>query len=1035
MPRIADLLSWCLLITVMITQVHAQSISRQISFNRDVRPILAEHCLQCHGFDEGAREAGLRLDARENAIAPVESGKAAVVPGKPELSELIRRIISDDADIRMPPADFPKPLTAGQVETLRTWIAEGAEYQRHWSFEPLQLPEVPQRFSERNPIDAFVAARLHQQGLKFAPEAQRETLLRRVSFDLTGLPPTLEDLNRQDESYEDFVDRLLASPHFGERMAVDWLDAARYADTNGYFGDKPRQMWLWRDWVIDAFNRNQPFDEFTIEQLAGDLLPNATTSQRIATGFNRNHVANNETGIIDEEFRTEYVVDRIDTTMTTWLGLTVACAQCHDHKYDPISQREFYQLFSFFNNVPETGLITKDNPPPVLSVSTPEQDRQLAALSAAATAAGKEFDQRRTDLNSQLAAWESTALTSLPVVPVEATLFHEPFEAVPLPAPSKVVGTELQIRQGVRAQSAKFDATQHVEASLADFSMDAPWTIGLWVLPDGSLSCPISKIEPEGDRRGIELLWQKGRVFVNLVERWGLSALEVATQQPAKSGQWHQIVITCDGSRSAAGLHVYINGQLAPVEIRRDSLVGSTNNAEPLRIGRRDSGLGYYGAIDEVRILQRSLSAQNVADWFHADRIRGIIETDSKVRSGHAVEILQDYFISQHGEQSLQTARELMKNAQQAERDFRDSIPTTLVMQELPEPRRTHVLLRGQYDQPGDAVQPGVPAAIGTWPDAAASNRLGLARWIVSKDHPLTARVAVNRLWAQCFGEGLVRTMNDFGTQGEPPTHPELLDWLAVTFRDNGWDVKALLKLIVTSRTYRQDSAFAVEKHSIVDPQNRWLSRGPSYRMSAEMIRDQALAVSGLLQRKVGGPSVKPYQPPGLWEEVSYNAEETYVPDQGDGRWRRSLYTYLKRQAPPPAFLAFDGITREKCVVQRTRTNTPLQSLVLLNDRTYMEAALALAATVLTEHSDESTGLTQLFRRMLLRHPTDSEVQLLRDLLHRQRKRFISAPDAAKELLAEAAVVRNSEHSAEELAAWTVVAHTILNLDETVTRR
>jgi hypothetical protein len=1007
----------------------------QLSFNRDVRPILSEHCWQCHGFDEGARKAGLRLDVRDQALAAAASGNVAVVPGHPEKSELVRRITADDADLRMPPADFPKPLTAGQVETLRKWIAEGAEYQRHWSFEPLQLPAIPQQSSEADPIDAFVAERLHQQGLTFAPAASRETLLRRVSFDLTGLPPTLEDLDRQDESYEDFVDRLLESPHFGERMAVDWLDAARYADTNGYFSDKPRQIWLWRDWVIDAFNRNQPFDEFTIEQLAGDLLPNATTSQRIATGFNRNHVANNETGIIDEEFRTEYVVDRVDTTMTTWLGLTVACAQCHDHKYDPISQREFYQLFSFFNNVPETGLITNDDPPPVMTVSTPEMDRQLADLSAAAAAAMTAFDQRREDLNSRLSAWEATALTSLPVVPTDGTLFHEAFEVAPLKSPSTVAGTGLKFRSGIRAQAATFDATQHVEVSLPEFSTDAPWTIGLWVLPDGSLSCPVSKIEPEGDRRGVELLWQKGRVFVNLVERWGLSALEVATQQPVRSGQWHHVVVTCDGSRSAAGLRVYIDGHPAPVDVRRDSLTGTTNNAEPLRIGRRDSGLGYYGTIDEVRILQRSLSEQTVSDWFDADRIRGIIETRSSVRSGSDTEVLQDYFIDQHGDPSLQTARELVQTTQQAEREFRASIPTTLVMEELPEPRKTHVLLRGQYDQPGDLVQPGVPAVIGKWPEAAARNRLGLARWIVSREHPLTARVAVNRLWAQCFGDGLVRTMNDFGTQGEPPTHPELLDWLAVTFRDSGWDVKALLKRIVTSRTYRQDSAFTVDSQGVVDPQNRWLGRGAAYRMSAEMIRDQALAVSGLLQTKVGGPSAKPYQPPGLWEEVSYNAEDTYVPDQGEGRWRRSLYTYLKRQAPPPAFLAFDGVTREKCAVRRTRTNTPLQSLVLLNDRTYLEAAQALAAVVLSESPADATRLMQLFRRVLLRPPPDAEAQQLMTLLHRQRQRFSAAPDAAKDLMAEAGVVSDGKHPTEELAAWTVVAHTILNLDETVTRR
>ena len=1019
---------------LMLTITLSAAANERVSFNRDVRPILAEHCWRCHGPDEAAREAGLRLDVHDHAVRPADSGTAAIVPRKPELSELIRRITADDHDVRMPPAAFRKPLTRSQIETLRRWIVEGAEFQRHWAFEPLLRPEVPQIDEVANPIDAFVGVSLRKHGLKFALQARREVLLRRVSFDLIGLPPTLEDLDRESESYDAAVDRLLASARFGERMAVDWMDAARYADTNGYFSDKPRQMWLWRDWVIDAFNRNMPFDQFTIEQLAGDLLPDATIQQRIATGFNRNHVANNETGIIDEEFRTEYVVDRVDTTMTTWMGLTAACAQCHDHKYDPISQHEFYQLFAFFNNVPETGLIVTDNPPPLMSVTTPEQDRQLAELTAATADAVKKFEPMRNAVKAQITAWESEPLNSLPVPPTELLVLHEGFDGQ---SASKTigVGTARQFQPGIRGQAAKFDATQHVEAQLPEFIADSPWSIGLWVLPSGSLSCPVSKIEAEGDRRGFEMLWQKGRIGVNLVDRWGVSALEVLTTEPVKSRQWHHIVVTYDGSGVSSGLVVHIDGRRMPLDVHRDSLTGSLVNDEVLRIGRRDSGLGYYGLLDEVRIVQRSLSEQEVADWFHGERIRGIIETAAGSRSDRDTETLQDYYIDRHGDPEVQQARRRVKSTQQAEKSFRDSIPTTLVMQEMPQPRITHVLLRGQYDQPGDAVRPGIPTAISTWPDDAPPNRLGFAHWLVANDNPLTARVAVNRLWKQCFGEGLVRTMNDFGTQGEPPTHPELLDWLAVTFRDSGWDVKAMLKLIVSSRTYRQKSAFEMDGASVIDPGNRWLARGSSFRLPAEMIRDQALAVSGLLRPRIGGPSVKPYQPPGLWEEVSYNAEDTYVPDTGEGLWRRSLYTYVKRQAPPPAFLAFDGITREKCTVQRARTNTPLQSLILLNDPTYVEAARALAELVLTADSEDRTRVRQMFRRVLSRHPEDDEARLLSDLLHRQRSRFAETPEAAKSLLAVGESAVNRRNDPGELAAWTVVAHTLLNLDEAVTRR
>ena len=1043
-----------------------------IVFNRDVRPILSEHCWQCHGFDKHARKSGLRLDVRENATAPAESGTIAIVPHDADGSELIKRIESADPDMHMPPASFHKPLSKTQIETLRQWIAEGAIYQRHWSFEPIAKPDlpavddVPATDTGANPIDALVAAKLRQHGLTFAPEASRELLLRRISLDLTGLPPTLEDLDRVSESYEQAVDRLLASEHFGEHLAVDWLDTARYADTNGYFGDKPRQMWLWRNWVIDAFNSNMPFDQFTVEQLAGDLLPNPTTAQRIATGFNRNHIANNETGIIDEEYRTEYVIDRVDATLTTWMGLTAACAQCHDHKYDPITQVEFYQLFAIFNNVPETGLIVADNPPPVITVTTHAQDQELAARSAAATDAANAFAPLRSALDIQIAAWEPDALVSLPYPPEESLVLHEAFDSqlkteisgarfhraehvrnvlhvqkttvISSPVLSddtQHIGTKLIFQPGIRNQAAGFDATQHAERSLPGFEADAPWSIGLWIQPKGSLSCPLSKIAPEGNRRGFEILWQKGRIGVNLVERWGVSAIEVVTHEPMSPGEWHQLVVIYDGSRTAAGLRVLIDGVPMVLDVHRDSLMGSFDTPEVLRIGRRDSGLGYYGLMDELRIVQRCLKDSEVEQWFYGEQIRGIIEKKADTRSGRDTNTLLDFYIDRHAEPTVQQARVLAKTTQKAEQMFRDSLPTTLVMEELPEPRVTHILQRGQYDQPGAVVEPGIPAMFTSWPDDAPRNRLGFARWLISHDNPLTARVAVNRFWKQCFGEGLVRTMNDLGTQGAPPTHPELLDWLAADFRDNGWNVKAMLKQIVMSRTYRQDSRFRDDPATDADPQNRWLARGPRFRMSAEMIRDHALAVSGLLRPQIGGPSVKPYQPPGLWEEVSYNAEDTYVQDSGDGLWRRSLYTYIKRQAPPPSLLAFDGPTREKCSVQRPRTNTPLQSLILLNDPTYVEAARVLATRVLQTNSDDGTRLRQLVRRVLSRLPNDHELALLRDLLHRQRDRFRITPANATMLVSVGDWKLDESIDVIELAAMTVVAHTLLNLDEAMTRR
>lgn len=1046
-----------MVITVVMTLRQQDLAADYVQFNRDVRPILAEHCWQCHGPDAGARQAGLRLDVRENAIQPVESGAIAIVPRAPLRSELLRRVKAEDPSERMPPVDSLPPLSATQIAILVKWIEEGAKYQQHWAFQLIERPAVPEINGVDHPIDAFVVARLKADGRSLADEAETERLLRRLSLTLSGLPPTPNEcIDAQRGDYERSVDRLLASPHFGEHLAVGWLDAARYADTNGYFGDKPRQIWLWRDWVIDAFNSNMPFDQFTVEQLAGDLIANATTRQRIATGFNRNHMANNETGIIDEEYRVEYVVDRLDTTLRTWMGLTIGCAQCHDHKYDPISQRDFYRLFAFFNNGPGKGLISAENPPPLITVASSEEKRHLARLEAAAVTAREKFAPLKTQLDTRIAVWEADAEKSVPSAPATDILLYEPFDGS-IADQSGLLGTGLAFERGVRGQAARFDATQHIEHPLNQFDVDSPWSIGFWVKPAGSLSCLLSKIEPEGRRRGLEVLLQKGRVRVNLVEHWGARMIETGMRKSLSSGQWHHVVVTYDGSRSAEGLCVLVDGISRDLEVQRDTLgskgsrtssAGSCATREPLRIGRRDSGLGYYGMLDELHIFQRVFPEEIVVGWYRGERLRGILATNVGSRNDVEREFLLDDYITHYTDDAIKAARRQMRQTVQAERKFRATIPTTLVMQDLPTPRTTRVLLRGQYDQPSEIVQPGIPASIGQLTSDAPRNRLGLARWIVSSNNPLTARVIVNRLWQHCFGHGLVRTMNDFGTQGEPPTHPQLLDWLASEFRGSGWDVKRLLRLIVTSRTFRQDSRY----HSDLpfDPTNRLLSRGPSYRLSAEMIRDQALAVSGLLRRRIGGPSVKPYQPPGLWKEVSYNATEIYESDTGDGLWRRGIYTWIKRQAPPPSFLVFDGATREKCTIQRTVTNTPLQSLILLNDPVFVEAARVLAARVLLQKWDAGKSiyqraavtmttnearLVELVFHVLSRKPDDQERPLLNGLLQRQRERFRQSSAEAHALLSVGESPIDSGLDPLELAAWTVVAQVVLNLDEAITLR
>lgn len=792
-----------------------------VSFDRDVRPILSNHCWKCHGPDAAERKSGLRLDQPDSLKTPGESGKLAIVPGKPEDSELLRRIHATDSDTQMPPGSEGKPLSAAQKEILQRWIVQGATFEQHWSFRAVQrsvLPTVKNNDWCKTPIDHFILARLQAEGLSPSPEADRETLIRRITLDLTGIPPTLAEIDAflndtSPRAYETVVDRLLNSPHFGERLALEWLDAARFADTNGYHIDNGRDMSLWRKWVIEAFNRNLPFDQFTVQQLAGDLLPEPTdplaaSQQKIASGFNRNHMINFEGGAIPQEYHTAYIVDRVNTTATVWLGLTVACSQCHDHKYDPLTQREFYQFYAFFNNVPENGLDgRKGNAEPLLKFPTNEQTQQIAELQARIN---------QLDLKSKDA-------------------------------------------QGDEAKTAKADL----------------------------------------------------------------------------------------------------------------------------------------------------------------DRLK----------------------------------KELTQ--------FEQRIPTSMVMREMDKPRDTFVLMRGQYDKLGDKVEAAVPAVLPPLPKSAQPNRLGLAQWLVDPSHPLTSRVIVNRYWQMLFGTGLVKTSEDFGSQGELPSHPELLDWLAADFvecqspsatsldqqlavqlNEPRWNIKRLLRQIVTSAVYRQRSK--VQAHHMAgsrDPENRLLSRGPRHRLPAEFIRDVALSASGLMQHKIGGPSVSPYQPAGLWEELMARADgknwtaQEYSQSHGADLYRRTMYTFWKRTCPPAQLATFDAPDRETCTVRRARTNTPLQALILMNDPTYVEASRKLAERMLLESGPTfDERLTFGFRLATSRRPSIQEIAILRRTFDQQLLRFQNDTQAATKLLSVGESPRHEQLAIHELAAWSVVASILLNLDETVTK-
>jgi hypothetical protein len=1008
----------------------------QLSFDRDIRPILADKCFRCHGPDPQQRQADLRLDTADGALCDL-GGRRAIVPGKPEESELWRRVTSVDADERMPPSSTGKSLTDADRGKLRHWIEQGAEYEAHWSLRPPRKSVPPANRDPswaRTAIDRFVLANLDRDELLPQPEADRFTLVRRLSLDLTGLPPSPDEIeafvaDRSANAYEVLVDRLLASPHFGECFALDWLDAARYADTNGYFVDNERQMWRWRDWVIAAFNRNLPFDQFTIEQLAGDLLPQATIEQQIASGFHRNHPVTYESGIIDEEYRVEYVCDRVETTAAVWLGLTLGCARCHDHKFDPLTQRDFYRMYAFFNNIPEKGNAGRDgNADPQIPAPLPEQMLRLERMKQAVDELAAVFDREAGDIALAQTEWQHDAVRHLPTIATPVSWIDCEAD---LPQTMRTQGN-VSFSQGIAGQAVSLDGDSWLEfdAPLVP-QCDRPFAVAAWFLANTDPGTIVCRFDDREDLRGFNVMVEKSMLVVQFMHRNEGESILLTSREQVPLRRWHHVVVSYDGGGAARGVSVYLDGQPLAMKVVYDTLDGSIAVDRPWRLGRRSEGYGLKGLIDEARLYDRPLTAAEASDLFTAERLKYLLDA-AKEHTPVESDELRDFFLT-HGAKEPVRASYLRLKEARAELDaFQGTIPTAMVMREAEPPRETFVLARGQYDRPRERVEAGVPAVLPPLPSGIKPDRLALARWLVDRDQPLTARVIVNRFWHHYFGRGLVGTLNDFGSQGERPTHPELLDWLAVEFMESGWDVKALQRLIVTSAVYRQESRARPELIAR-DPDNCLLARGPRNRLPAELVRDQALALGGLLVRSVGGRSVRPYQPAGLWEAVSYGGEQSYQQDQGEGLYRRGIYTFWKRQAPPPSLLAFDAPTRETCVVQRSRTNTPLQALVVLNDPTYVEAARKLAERVLrSDRRTDDDRLRLAFFIVTGRYPDDTEHAELAKLLVRQIERYNGKQQQAEALLSVGESAWDLSLSRTELAAWTVVAHTLLNLDEAI---
>lgn len=1049
------------------TGFEAVADGEQVDFNRDIRPILSEYCFHCHGPDKADRAANLRVDTEEGIFEDL-GGYAAVVPGKPEESELMYRVLHGDEDEVMPPPESNKVMTPREKELLSRWIEEGAKWRDHWAFEPVERPEFSESDNE-NAIDTFVLARLKGTGLKASPEADRETLARRVTLDLTGLPPTPEDVrafvsDEREDAYEQLVDRLLASPRFGEHRARYWLDAARYADTHGFHFDNMRSVWPYRDWVVNAFNANMPFDQFTIEQLAGDLLPDATLEQKIATGFNRCNPTTNEGGVINEEYLSIYGKDRVETTGTVFMGLTMNCTSCHDHKFDPLTQKEYYQMEAFFRNTTQPARDgNKPDSPPNLIVPPMEDRPRWAEIATKMVAFERRLRKREQAAGPEFEEWAAAARPGDFEKRVRATdLLYQLEQAdeegsVNAAVPDRKVltlGKGLSWQEDTERSAGvlRFGGEAGHKISLGrqndklsrelDFDRGDAFSYGGWVkVPVGMKAgaAVVSRMDENNSQKGWDLWVDEGSRFgVHLIASWPKNAIKVLTKNKViKPGEWMHLFATYDGSGKASGVTLFLNGKRQVTTASVDKLSESIRTPTPVWLGQRSrKALFKDGEVSDIRIYERRLSGVEVAALADSEHFETILATLPEERTKEQLDDLFEYYLEVVDGPMARIRREKGELSTE-KRGIQDRSAITLVMEEKEgEKPVSHVLNRGEYDQPGEEVGPGVPEVLPPMADDLPRNRLGFAKWLVSGEHPLTARVTVNRYWQELFGTGLVKSSEDFGVMGEPPSHPKIIDWLAAEFMESGWDVKHLFRSIVTSDTYKQSSVFREDAYRI-DPENRFLARGPRFRLDAEVLRDQALYVSGLMVDTMGGPGVRPYQPPGLWKVVAYPRSDTanFVQDEGDKLYRRTLYTFWKRTSPPPSLSILDAPERENCVVRRERTNTPLQALVMMNDPQFVEASRHLAIRVLREGGAERSSRIERLGWLVLQRPLEEDERaVLEESLAIFEGAYLGNEEDARGLLEVGESPVPGDLDVGELAAWVMLANQMMNLDEVVNK-
>jgi hypothetical protein len=1028
----------------------------RIEYNRDVRPILSENCFACHGPDSASRKAGLRLDRRDEAIK-----SEALVPGKPDQSPLVERIFSANPKKLMPPAKSHKTLTDAQKDILKRWVAQGAEYQLHWSLIAPQRPELPAVKNTawvRNPVDRFILAELEKRGLQPAPEADRRTLARRLSFDLTGLPPEPADVEAfvSDPSmnaYEKYVEKLLKSPHWGEHRGRYWLDASRYADSNGIHFDNFREIWAYRDWVINAFNSNMPFDQFTLEQIAGDLLPDATLDQKIATGFNRCNITTNEGGAINEEYLVLYTRDRTETVSQVWMGLTTGCAVCHDHKFDPISTRDFYSLSAFFNNTTQGAMDgnIKDTPP-ILTVPRTEDRPRWNTVIHEIAAIRKQADERKKTARPEFDKWLATAKPdeSAGQVPTSGLRFHAPLTegdgnkfnvSVDGKLRALTLDSGFEWGSGGKRSAKAFILRPGSSLELpdaGDFEKDQGFSAAAWVqiTKRGGSGAILSRMDNANGYRGWDFWVQNERIGTHIINKWQDDALKVVAKQPLKTGEWHHVLVTYDGSAKAAGVKVYYDGVLQETEVEADALKSTIRTKVPFKIGQRNTSERLQNIdLQDLRVYDRTLSLAEAGQLAKSSRINELLGRPEGKRTVAETNELFDWWLSTSDQPARDLATKLAA-LQQEEAGLRSRGTVAHVMSERNTEPGAFILYRGDYDKRRDPVKAATPKVLPPMSDDLPRNRLGFAKWLLRPEHPLTARVTVNRLWQELFGTGLVRTAGDFGVTGEAPSHPELLDWLAVEFRESGWDTKKFFTMLVTSAAYRQAAITTPEKRE-KDAQNRYLSRGTRYRLDAETVRDNALAVSGLLVQKVGGPSVKPYQPDGVWEAVAMIGSNTrdYKRDAGENLYRRSMYTFWKRSAPPASMEIFNAPNRETCTVRRERTNTPLQALVTLNDPQFVEAARVLAQRALKDGgATDEARLDFIARRLISRPFREEESKVVQNGLSELLAHYKSKPEEAKKLIVVGESKPDATLDPATLAAWTMMVNELLNLDEVLNK-